>query len=136
MITGLTFGVFDGLHDGHRAMLEQARCRVDRLVVALPSDAAVERLKAHPPSRSWNERASDLRSSGFVDDIVQGDETEGEYLVLDTVKPDVILLGYDQRELRQDLERYYSLHAIRSIRIITLEPFQPERYKSSLLNTV
>lgn len=136
MNVGLVFGVFDGLHNGHRAMLEQARFRVDRLVVALPSDAVVEHLKAHPPSRSWNERADELRASGLIDDVVRGDEIEGEYHVLDSVKPDVILLGYDQRELKKDLERYYTLNPTPSCRLITLEPFEPERYKSSLLNAV
>jgi FAD synthetase len=136
MNTGLVFGVFDGLHDGHRAMLEQARFRVDRLVVALPGDAVVARLKAHPPSRPWHVRADELRASGLVDEVVQGDEAEGEYHILDTVKPDVILLGYDQRELKKDLERYYALHPTPSCRTVTLEPFQPERYKSSLLNSV
>ena len=145
MNVGLVFGVFDGLHDGHRAMLEQARFRVDRLVVALPSDVVVEHLKAHPPSRPWNVRADELRASGLVDDVVLGDETEGEYHILDSVHPDVILLGYDQRELRNDLERYYTLHATprrsrtagtRLIRIVILESHQPERYKSSLLNSV
>lgn len=137
MNVGLVFGVFDGLHDGHRAMLEQARFRVDRLVVALPSDAVVARLKDRPPSQPWNTRANELRTSGLVDDVVQGDETAGEYHVLDIVKPDVILLGYDQSKLRQDLERYYTLHATRSkIPLVTLTSFQPERYKSSLLNPV
>lgn len=136
MNTGLVFGVFDGLHDGHRAMLEQARFRVDRLVVALPSDAVVERLKARPPSRPWNQRAETLRASGLVDEVVQGDEIEGEYRIFETVQPDVILLGYDQRELRKDIERYYALNSTRSIPLVTLESFQPERYKSSLLNPV
>ncbi len=117
-------------------MLEQARFRVDRLVVSLPSDVVVERLKTRPPSQPWNVRADELRASGLVDEVVQGDETDGEYQVLESVKPDVILLGYDQRELRLDLERYYTLHPTPSCRLITLEPFQPERYKSSLLNFV
>jgi FAD synthetase len=135
MNVGLVFGVFDGLHDGHRAMLEQARFRVDRLVAVLPSDAIVERLKARPPSRSWNKRANELRASGLVDDVIPGDDTEGEYHVLDAVKPDVILLGYDQRELRKDLERFCKDRPS-APRLVTLEPFQPERYKSSLLNAV
>lgn len=136
MNIGLVFGVFDGLHDGHRAMLEQARFRVDRLVAVLPSDAVVERLKARPPSRSWDKRAEELRASGLIDEVVQGDDVDGEYRILDTVKPDVILLGYDQRELRKDLERYYTLHPTPSVPLITLDPHQPERYKSSLLNPV
>ena len=135
MNVGLVFGVFDGLHDGHRAMLEQARFCVDRLVVALPSDAVVERLKARPPSRSWDARADELRASGLVDEVVQGDETEGEYHILETVKPDVILLGYDQDELRKDLERFLSLRTTHYV-LRTLAPHHPERYKSSLLNPV
>lgn len=135
MNTGVVFGVFDGLHDGHRAMLEQARFRVDRLVVALPSDAVVERLKARPPSRPWNQRAEELRASGLIDEVVQGDEIEGEYQILETVKPDVILLGYDQHELRKDLE-HYNAQRTTHYALVTLDPHHPDRYKSSLLNPV
>lgn len=137
MSVGLVFGVFDGLHDGHRAMLKQARFHADRLIVALPTDAVVMQLKGRPPSRPWNTRADELRASGLVDDVVQGDEMAGEYHVLDRVQPDVILLGYDQGKLRQDLERYNTLHTTHSnIPLVTLTSFQPERYKSSLLNPV
>jgi len=136
MNTGLIFGVFDGLHKGHESLLEQARFRIDHLVVALPSDAVVEKLKGHPPSRSWNERADALRESGFVDDVMVGDDVESEYHVLDIVKPDVILLGYDQRELRNDLRRYFVTNPSRAIRVVVLEPFEPEHYKSSLLKFV
>ncbi len=135
MNTGVVFGVFDGLHDGHRAMLEQARFRVDRLIAVVPNDAVVERLKGHPPSRSWNQRAEELRASGLVDEVVQGDDDEGEYHVLDTVKPDVILLGYDQKGLRKDLERHYALRTTHYA-LVTLDPHHPDRYKSSLLNPV
>ena len=135
MNTGLVFGVFDGLHEGHRAMLEQARFRVDRLVVALPSDRAVEGLKSKIPSQLWEVRSQALRDSGLVDDVVLGDETLGEYHILDVVQPDVVLLGYDQRDLKKDLERFCHDRPS-SPHIVSLEPFEPERYKSSLLNTV
>lgn len=136
MNTGIVFGAFDGLHKGHESLFEQARFRIDRLVVALPSDAMIEKLKGHPPSRSWNERADALRASGFVDEVIVGDDVESEYHVLDTVKPDVIFLGYDQRELRNDLRRYFAANPSRAIRVVVLEPFEPEQYKSSLLKFV
>lgn len=135
MNTGVVFGVFDGLHEGHRAMLEQARCRVDRLVIVLPSDEVVERLKGRPPSRPWNQRADELRASGLIDEVVAGDDEEGKYHIIDAVKPSVILLGYDQHELKKDLERFCK-DLPSSPRLVTLEAFEPERYKSSLLKFV
>lgn len=135
MSTGLVFGVFDGLHDGHRAMFEQARSHVDRLVVALPLDQTVKALKLKDPSRSWNERAQTLRDSGLVDDVVSGDEAIGEYGVIKTVNPDKILLGYDQISLVKDLRRFLTESSL-SIPIIILKPFKPDQFKSSLLNSV
>ncbi len=133
MNTGVVFGVFDGLHEGHRAMLEQARFRVDRCIAVVPNDASVIRLKGHAPQQPWQVRADTLRESMLVDDVVMGDEQDGEYHVLDTIHPDVILLGYDQRALKKDLERFYS-DRTSSPKLIVLDAFEPERYKSSLLN--
>lgn len=135
MKTGLIFGAFDGLHDGHKAMLSEARTQVNRIVIVLPSDTAIFDLKGKKARFSWKERAKALWQSELVDDVVRGDEILSTYSSIDLVKPDVIFVGYDQTNLAEDLTSYLKADGL-SIPIITLSPYKPERYKSSLLNTL
>ena len=135
MTIGVVFGVFDGLHQGHRAMLTQARRHVDVLTAIIPSDDMVYRLKGKRPRYTWTERAQTLSASGLVMNVRIGDEILGEYHVLDEIHPDIIFLGYDQLDLKSDLERYQTLHAKRyTVRI--LPPYRPDQFKSSLLNSL
>ncbi len=135
MKTGLLFGAFDGLHEGHRAMLKEARTHADHLVVALPPDTVICELKGKSARFSWKERAKALWESGLVDDVIRGDEMLGLYSAIDTKHPDVIFVGYDQHELAKDLATYLENDG-KAIPIVPLSPFKPERYKSSLMNAV
>ena len=135
MKTGLLFGAFDGLHDGHRAMLKEAREHADRIIVALPPDNVITELKGKNARLSWKERAKALWESKLVDEVVRGDASLGMYSVIDTEKPDVLLVGYDQRDLTEDLASYLANDGA-STPIITLSPYKPERYKSSLIHSV
>ncbi len=135
MTTGLIFGAFDGLHDGHRAMLTEARTHAKRIVIVLPSDTAILDLKGKKARLSWKDRAKALWQSELVDDVVRGDEILGTYTAIDLVKPDIILIGYDQKELADDLAAYLKSDGS-NIPLVTLSAFKPDRYKSSLLNHV
>jgi len=135
MKTGLIFGTFDGLHDGHKAMLEQARKFVERIIVALPSDESVLSLKGRAPKFSWLDRSTALIKSTLVDEVITGDEDIGTYHVVIRRHPDVIFIGYDQMDLKKDLEKTFDYQA-RSFQIVTLHSYHPERYKSSLLNFI
>lgn len=136
MKTGLLFGTFDGLHEGHRAMLTEARLHASRVIASLPKDTTVLKTKGRLPMFSWNERASALQQSQLVDDIYASDDALGEYHVLTLVKPDVLLLGYDQAALAESLKNYFALHPEYTLPIIILTAHQPDRYKSSLLNNL
>lgn len=135
MKTGLLFGAFDGLHDGHRAMLKEARTHAEKIVVVLPPDPVISELKAKRARFSWKERAKALWESELVDDVVRGDDVMGTYGAIDKVHPDIIFVGYDQTELAADLSSYLAADGS-SIPVITLSPHKPERYKSSLINAV
>ena len=135
MITGLLFGTFDELHEGHRVMLREARTLADHLTVVLPPDDAVATMKGHAPVQSWTVRAEGLRSSGLVEIVIEGDREMGTYTVLNNIRPNIIFVGYDQQDLAKDLERYFQTHPTTAT-IRTLTPYQPERYKSSILRNV
>ena len=135
MKTGLLFGAFDGLHDGHRAMLKEAREQAERIVVALPPDTVITELKGKKARFSWKERAKALWESELVDDVIRGDESLSMYSSIDTVKPDIILVGYDQYDLAKDLASYLANDGA-STPIVTLSPYKTDRYKSSLIHSV
>lgn len=135
MSVGLLFGTFDGLHDGHRAMLKEARQHVDKLIVSLALDEIVAELKGKSPLHSWADRSKELLESGLVNEVLPGDRELGTYTSLTSVAPSVILVGYDQIALAKDLRRFLAASS-RVIPIVILKPFKPDQFKSSLLNTV
>ena len=91
----LANGCFDLLHRGHVALLEAARLEGDVLIVALNSDASVERLKGPGrPHIPQAERAEVLLALEPVDRVVVYDEPTP----LETIRallPDVLVKGED-----------------------------------------
>lgn len=128
----LVFGTFDGLHEGHRKFLEQARKHGDQLVVAVARDEVVEELKKRPPQKNITERMGALHDSTLADLIVEGDSELGKYEVVTKYRPDIIALGYDQDALRSNLMAHRD-HFNWHLEIITLDPHEPEKYHSSIL---
>ena len=119
----LVFGTFDRLHPGHEFLLREAAKRGD-LSVVVARDANVRRIKGHLPVEPEEVRKSALESAFPAATIVLGDPQNFLHPVL-AIKPDLILLGYDQqlppgvteKDLPCPFERLPSFH--------------PERFKSS-----
>lgn len=91
-----TNGVFDLLHVGHVALLEQARACGSALVVGVNSDASVRRLDkgADRPLVPAEERARVLAALASVDCVVLFDEETPRDLIR-ALKPDVLVKGAD-----------------------------------------
>ncbi len=128
----LVFGVFDGLHPGHRSFLEQARAEGDTVVVAVARDSVVERLKGRRPEVVEAKRAQALLDSGLADEAFLGDDVPGTYGIVDRVGPDVICLGHDQEALCADLGAWMARRGM-GVRLVSLRAFRPDVYKSSRL---
>ncbi len=90
-----TNGCFDLLHVGHVHSLEQA-CRLgDRLVVALNSDASVQKIKGpNRPVIPLSERMRMIASLACVDWVISFRATTPLSLIRD-LKPDVLAKGGD-----------------------------------------
>jgi FAD synthetase len=101
----MVFGVFDGLHDGHRAFLKEAKNYGDYLIVAMAQDHIVEHLKGHLPKIDFSKRFEELKKEDGVDEVVIGDSELSTYEVVKKYHPDVIALGYDQSILKEDIEK-------------------------------
>lgn len=93
-----TNGCFELLHIGHITLLEDSRREGDRLVVAINSDASVQKLKGPTrPIVGERERARILAALSAVDAVVIFDDPTPLRLV-EALRPDVIVKGGDYRE--------------------------------------
>ena len=93
------FGIFDGVHDGHRDLFKQARGLGDELIVIVGRDKIAEQLKGKRPKYSETERVEMLKKEPLVSDAILGDKELSTYSVLVRSNPDVVCLWYDQQEL-------------------------------------
>jgi D-beta-D-heptose 7-phosphate kinase/D-beta-D-heptose 1-phosphate adenosyltransferase len=90
-----TNGCFDLLHAGHISLLREAAHQGDVLIVAINSDASVQRLKGRDrPIITADERAAILAALACVDAVVTFDE-DTPLEVLEEVRPDVLAKGAD-----------------------------------------
>ncbi len=107
MVRVMASGVFDLIHPGHISYLNQAKSYGDHLTVVIASDSTVRKNK-HEPVTPENMRALIVGSLKPVDEVIVG----GQGDIFDTVskvRPDIIVLGYDQSfkedSLRSELEK-------------------------------
>lgn len=90
-----TNGCFDLLHEGHLQLLEFAKSKGDRLVVAINSDDSVRRLKGPTrPIKPLEQRMMVMASLKPVDFVVYFDE-DTPLEVIQKIKPDVLVKGQD-----------------------------------------
>lgn len=127
----LVFGVFDNLHPGHIAFLKQAAAFGDELIVVVALDSVVKELKGKLPEQKLSERIKAIHRMQLADWVFAGDKKGGSYTIIKKMQPDLIALGYDQETLAQNLEAWKKKTEQR-FEMVTLEPFEPEQFKSSL----
>jgi len=120
----MVFGVFDGIHDGHRDFFKQAKALGDYLVAVVAHDHIVEHLKGHFPQKDLTERFEHLQNEDGVDEVAEGDRELSSWKIIESQKPDVIALGYDQAALKEDLERNLEKLGINP-KIKVLEVYEP-----------
>ncbi len=129
----MVFGVFDGIHEGHKALLKEARSYGEHLIAVVAQNHIVEHLKGHLPKVDIGERIAHLEAEDNVDEVVIGDAEFSSWEVVKKYQPDVIALGYDQDMLREDLEKHVEeLGYVPEI--VELDAFEPNINHSSLLN--
>ncbi len=92
----MTNGVFDVLHRGHVAYLEEARALGATLVVAVNSDASVRRLGKGDdrPLNALPDRMAVLAALAAVDLVVPFDDDTPRELIV-AARPDILVKGGD-----------------------------------------
>jgi cytidyltransferase-like protein len=132
----MVFGTFDIVHKGHTNLFEQARTLAAHpyLIVSIARDASVLRIKGTAPRHTEVQRLAQVAAHPLVHEAVLGD-AEGYMSHIVAAQPDIIALGYDQQgEYVEHLERDLRGAGL-STRVVRLQAFEPEIYKTSKLRT-
>jgi len=111
----LASGVFDLLHLGHVRFLEEAKRAGGedaKLIVVIARDSTVEKMKGRKPIMSEDQRRALVESLKVVDQAVLGYEDLDIGEVIGKIKPDVIVLGYDQAEMEAEVKDYVAEHKL------------------------
>lgn len=130
--TVMVFGVFDLLHDGHRHFLSEARRLGSRLTVVLAEDSVVLNLKSKLPFHSLAARRKNLEAEKLADAVLAGDKEIGSWNIIRKNFPDVIALGYDQKELSKSLRNFLAENDYR-IPLTFIKPYEKGALHSSVL---
>jgi FAD synthetase len=131
--TVLATGVFDLLHLGHLKFLEESKRKGgprSRLVVVVARDKTVRRRKGRGPVYPEDQRRELVGALRVVDRAILGHEEFDLLGILKEVKPDIVCVGYDQKEIERavsDLVKRQSL----PIRVLRIRRFGPVGFDSS-----
>lgn len=125
----MCFGTFDLLHEGHKYLLRRA-ARFGELHVVIGRDQTVTRVKQRAPIWNEKQRQAAVQDLRYVHTAHLGSKGKDKLALVKKIKPDVIVLGYDQSFFIQTLLEWT---ARTGTRVITLPAFHPEKYKTSIL---
>lgn len=129
----LASGVFDLLHLGHVRFLEEAKKAGGpnaELLVIIARDGTAEKRKGERPILPENQRCALIASLKVVDEAILGYEDFDIGKVIEKVKPDVIALGYDQKDMERTLRAYVKQHDS-NIKIVRIGKFSSDELDSS-----
>jgi len=121
----LASGVFDLLHYGHLRFLEEAKNsggKGAKLVVVVARDKTVMRMKGKPPIMPEEERRALVEALKVVDEAILGFEDFDMERVLNTVRPDIVALGYDQGYLEEKVKKAAKNIGI-NVKIVRIKKF-------------
>ena len=120
-------GTFDGLHPGHVAFLEEA-AKFGELHVVVARDESVKKTKGRKPLFNEQERLLLVSSLKCVKKAFVGSKNWLESV--EKVKPQIIVLGHDQKSawLFEEL-RKSSIKAI----VVRARKYKRSKYRSSLM---
>lgn len=129
----MVFGVFDGIHEGHRQFLKEAGTHGDYLIAVIAQDHIVKQLKGHLPKIELRGRFEALKKEDGVSKVVIGDAEIGGWEVVKKYRPEIIALGYDQHLLKKNLEERLKEFDWRP-EIKVMSAYEPNKYHSSILS--
>ncbi len=129
----MIFGAFDIIHPGHLNLLQQA-ANLGKVTVVVARDTTIGKVKNRPPFYLEQQRVDELKKIKLIDQVILGDSTN-PYKVLVDLKPDIILLGYDQKIFTEQLPGELKKINLQPT-IIRAKPWLADFFKSSKIRPV
>jgi len=129
----LASGVFDLLHLGHVRFLEEAKRAGSsnaELIVIVARDNTVEKRKGKKPIMPENQRRALVESLKVVDEAILGYEKFDIGKVIEKIKPNIIVVGYDQDGMEQTVKKYVEEQGLK-IKIVRIGKFEEDELDSS-----
>ncbi|MGQ9782239.1 MAG: adenylyltransferase/cytidyltransferase family protein [Nitrososphaeria archaeon] len=123
-------GTFDILHPGHLLTLKNAKSLGDVLIVVVATDETAEKSKGRKPHSSEQKRLELVNSLKMVDLAIIGGRGN-IYDSLLKIKPDLVVLGYDQLHKEDEIESFARTNSLK-IKVVRLTE-KIEGVKSSSL---
>ncbi len=129
----LAAGVFDLLHLGHVKFLEEAKKAGGKdaeLIVIIARDKTVEQRKGEKPVMSENQRRALVESLRVVDEAILGYEDFSISNVIEKIKPDIIALGHDQKNIGETVKKAIADKGLK-MKVVTIGKFSEDELDSS-----
>ena len=129
----LATGAFDLLHLGHVRFLEASKRRGGpgaKLVVVIARDKTVLNRKGRMPILPEDQRRELVGSLRVVDKVILGHAHLDLLGILREVKPDIVSVGYDQKQIKASVEKLLRAQDLH-IRVVQIPKFGPSGLNSS-----
>ncbi len=123
----MVFGTFDILHKGHKNFFAQAKKHGDYLIVVIARDKTVKEVKGKLPINKEKTRQKNVVKIKIAEEVLLGD-LKDKYKAIKKYKPDIICLGYDQKNFVKGLSAI-------DVKILKLKAYKPNIFKSSKLGS-
>lgn len=124
----MIFGTFDIVHHGHLSLFKQAKRYGDYLIAVVAQEKRAEEIKKRDLVHTQKERKEYLENIRLIDKVVMGDRRD-VYKVIRLIKPDVIVLGYDQNKFVNGLEEKIKDFGLKT-KVVRAKPYRSESLKS------
>lgn len=130
----LVFGTYDIFHPGHVFFLKEARKYGGILNVVVALDATVMKVKGKLPTNKESDRLARIKNLDYVDKAYLGKKGD-KYAIIEELKPDVIVLGYDQNSFTGGLKEMLNKKKL-DVEVVRIKKsYKADMYKSSILNS-
>ena len=121
----LASGAFEIIHPGHIRFLDEAKKLGggnSRLIVVVARDETIRRRKGREPLMEEESRRYVVSMLKPVDEVILGHSPFSFERVIEEVKPDIVVFGYDQEDLMKEFSRFIKSKGLK-IRIEKLRKF-------------
>jgi len=130
------FGAFDIIHPGHLYFIQQA-LSLGKVHLVLGRDTTITKMKGRKPFHDETTRLQNIKRLDLGIDVRLGYERDA-YRVLSDIKPEIILLGPDQKifvnRLHEELARRNLTTVIKRAKPLQLDYYKSSKIRASLEN--